>query len=165
MRPFTEKSLRSAFINCSKGAASRISIPAEILEPAEDRFFLAWSDPKSPQTAYLVAETETGLRGLVMEKRKSLGSGGARMCQICLSLHSSTGVSLVSIPTAKSSQDNYGSIGGYLCTDLACVDYTLGRKKPEGVRQMEETLTQEQRVERALANVDRLISNVAEKLR
>ncbi len=166
MQPQTEASVRKSFINCSKGAASRIGIPPAVLDADWDKqFFLAWSDPKSPQNAYVVAETEDGLRGISMEKRSAKGSGGARMCQLCLALHSSTGVSMVSIPTTKSSKDSYGSVGGYICTDLACVDYTLGTKKPEGVRQMEETLTQEERIERTLGNVQRLIASVAEKLK
>jgi hypothetical protein len=165
MHAQTEASLRKSFLNCSKGAASRITIPASVLDADWERqFFLAWSDPKSPQNAYLVAETETGLQGIVMEKRPTLGSGGARMCQLCLSLHSSTGVSMVSIPTTKSTKDNYGSIGGYICTDLDCVEYTLGTKKPDGVRQMEETMSLDERIQRALTNAQRLIASVADKL-
>lgn len=166
MQPFTESALRKSFINCTKGAAQRINIPSSILTAvAQDQLFLSWIDPKSPQSAYVVAETSQGLQGLVMEKKKAPVKGGARMCQFCLTLHSSSGVSMVSIPTAKSSKDNYGSIGTYICTDLDCVAYTVGKKKPEGIRQMEESLSQEEKIERLMGNVRGLIARIEESLK
>lgn len=170
MRSHSESALRKSFINCSKGAAQRINFPKEILnaDPAvwEKQIFLSWSDPKSPQRAYLVAETTSGLQGLVMERNAAqVKGGGARLCQICLTLHSSSGVSLVSIPTSKSSQDKYGSIGTYICSDLECVAYTLGKKNPDGIRQMEETLTPEEKIERMLGNVQEIFTRVEELLK
>lgn len=67
-----------------------------------------------------------------MEKNLHKSKGGARMCQICLTLHPASGVSMVSIQWAKSAEDHYNTVGTYLCSDLTCSDYTLGRKKPEG---------------------------------
>lgn len=72
---------------------------------------------------------------------------------------------MVSIPTSKSSQDKYGSIGTYMCSDLECVAYTLGKKKPDGVRQMEETLTPEEKIERMLGNVQDNFTRVEELLK
>ena len=167
MRSYSEAALRKSFINCSKGAAQRINFPKEILNPEWDnQVFLMWADPKSPQRAYLIAETPTGLQGLLMEKNHAPAKGGgARMCQLCLTLHPSTGVSLMSIPTTKSTQDNYGSAGTYICSDLECIAYTLGKKKPEGIRQMEESLTVEEKTERMLNNVEAIFARIQELLK
>ncbi|APF40746.1 FBP domain-containing protein [Neomicrococcus aestuarii] len=170
MRSHTESALRKSFINCSKGAAQRINFPKEILNADsadwEKQIFLSWADPKAPQRAYLVAETTEGLQGLLMERNQTPAKGGgARMCQLCFTLHPSSGVSMVSIPTTKSSQDKYGSIGTYICSDLQCVAYALGKKKPEGIRQMEETLTVDEKIERMLANVKGIFAHVDELLK
>lgn len=166
MQAYSEAALRKSFINCTKGASQRINIPKEVLSTDwANEIFLSWTDPKSPQNAYVVAETSKGLQGLVMERKKAPAKGGARMCQFCLTLNSSTGVSLMSIPTAKSSKENYGSIGTYICTDLECVAYTLGKKKPDGIRQMEESLTQDEKIARLLENVQGLIARIEESLK
>ncbi len=163
MQPRTESEIRKSFLNCSKGAAQRIAIPQEVLHPEWEReIFLGWIDAKAPRVGYVVAETDEGLRGLVMEKSTTPGRGGARMCQICLTLHPGSGVSMMSIRCSRSAKDRYSSIGTHLCSDLACTDYTLGRRKPDGVRQMEETLSEQERSERTLANIRGLIQRVAD---
>ena len=166
VQTYSEKAIRKSFINCSKGAAARINIPAHVLGADwGSQVFVSWTDPKAPQRAYLVAETAQGLQGLTMEIRKAPTGGGARMCQICRTLHPSSGASLMSIVTTKSTQDNYGSIGTYMCSDLACVDYVRGTNTPDGTTQMTETLTVEEKEERALANVRSLIASVENRLK
>lgn len=165
MNTHTETEIRKSFVNCSKGAAQRINIPQDVLHGDwESQIFLGWYDPKSPRAGYVVVETEDGLRGLVLEKSAQKASGGARMCQICLTLHPASGVSLVSIQRSKTAKDRYNSVGTYVCSNLACSDYTLGRRKPEGIRQMEETMSPEGRAERALANMRGLVERVAEAM-
>lgn len=94
MQAHSESEIRKSFINCSKGAAQRINIPHEVAKAAWDRLiFLSWIDPGSPRTGYVGAEAENGLRGLILEKNPHKGEGGARMCQICLTLHPGGGVS------------------------------------------------------------------------
>ena len=165
MNTHTETEIRKSFVNCSKGAAQRINIPQDVLHGDwESQIFLGWYDPKSPRAGYVVVETEDGLRGLVLEKNAQKTSGGARMCQICLTLHPARGVSLVSIQRSKTAKDRYNSVGTYVCSNLACSDYTLGRRKPEGIRQMEETMSPEERAERTLANMRGLVERVAEAM-
>ena len=84
------------------------------------------------------------------------------MCQICLTLHPGSGVSLVSIQRSKSAKDRYNTVGTYLCSDLACSDYTRGQRKPEGIRQMEETMSLGDRVDRTLTNIRGLIQRVGD---
>lgn len=166
MQQHSEKEIRKSFINCSKGAAQRLNVPKGLAETDWDsEIFLGWIDPKAPQNAYVVAETENGLRGLVLQKNDQKTRGGAQMCQLCMTLHPGSGVSMYSIQRSKSTKEHYNSIGTYICSDLKCSDYTWGKKKPEGVRQMEETLTPEERAERTRRNVEGLIERVAEKMK
>ncbi|MGW4859510.1 FBP domain-containing protein [Kocuria palustris] len=165
MHAHSESEIRKSFLNCSKGAAQRLAVPKDLDQIDWDaQIILGWTDPKSPKAAYLVVETDDGLRGLVMEKSTLKGNGGARMCQLCLTLHTSTGVSMFSIQRSKSAKDRYSSVGTYICTDLACSDYTVGRHKPDGVRQMEETLSLEERSQRTLENAQGLVQRVAQSL-
>ncbi|NYL27557.1 FBP domain-containing protein, partial [Salmonella enterica subsp. enterica serovar Typhimurium] len=57
------------------------------------------------------------------------------------------------------------SLGTYLCSDLGCADYAVSRKRPEGIRQMEETITIEDRKERTSDNVERFILRLKERSR
>ncbi|WP_129660829.1 FBP domain-containing protein [Rothia uropygialis] len=165
MQQHTESEIRKSFINCSKGAAQRLNVPKELATTDwESEIFLGWIDPKSPQSAYVVAETEAGLRGIVLHKNVQKSRGGAQMCQLCMTLHPGSGVSMYSIQRAKGKKDHYNTVGTYICSDLRCSDYTWGKKKPDGVRQMEETLTAEERSERTRRNAAGLIERVAEKM-
>lgn len=166
MQQHSEKEIRKSFINCSKGAAQRLNVPKGLAETDWDcEIFLGWIDPKAPQNAYVVAETENGLGGLVLQKNDQKTRGGAQMCQLCMTLHPGSGVSMFSIQRSKSTKEHYSSIGTYICSDLKCSDYTWGKKKPEGVRQMEETLAPEERAERTRRNVEGLIERVSEKMK
>lgn len=163
MHSHTEAEIRKSFLNCSKGAAQRINLPKDLADLAwAEEIFLGWIDPKSPQSAYIVAEVADQLRGIALTKGAQKARGGAQMCQFCLTLHPASGVSFYSIQRGKSQKDAYNTIGTYLCADLRCSDYTLGKKRPEGIRQMDETLTLDQRRDRTAANVIGLIQRVAQ---
>ncbi|MEV0476177.1 FBP domain-containing protein, partial [Streptomyces prunicolor] len=52
MRPLTEREIRAAFVNCTKGEAKRLSIPRDLAErPWDDLDFLGWRDPQAPGRA------------------------------------------------------------------------------------------------------------------
>lgn len=164
MQQHTENELRRSFVNCTRGAAERIGIPKDLLASDwSQRVFLGWTDPKAPQNGYVVAETEDGLKGLVLHKNPKRGRNHAQMCQICLTLHSGSGIAMVSIPRTTSVKERYRSMGTYICEDLGCSDYTRGIRRPEGIRQMEETMTAEDRAERTLGNLRKLIRRVEDR--
>lgn len=167
MHPHTESGIRKSFINCSKGAASRLNLPKNFPDIVwEDQIFLSWRDPRAPQSAYLVVEDREGegLRGIVLQKNSQKGSGGAQMCQLCMTLHPGSGVSLFTIQCGRTAKDRYNTIGTYLCSDLACSDYVYNRRKPSGVRQMEETLTPAQKAERTKENALGLVDRVQARI-
>lgn len=79
MKQYTDPQIRKSFINCSKGAASRINIPKNLLEAADPGIFLAWTDPKNPQAGYIGVETERGLASIVLKKNTAKKSAAAQM--------------------------------------------------------------------------------------
>lgn len=166
MQNHTESEIRKSFVNCSKGVAQRLNVPKDLAETDWDsEIFLGWIDPKAPQSAYIVVESDAGLRGIVLQQNAQNSRGGAQMCQLCMTLHPGSGVSMFSIQRSKGKKDHYNTVGTYICADLRCTDYTWGRKKPGGVRQMEETLTPEERAERTRRNATGLVDRIAEKMK
>lgn len=159
MEPLTEAQIRASLINCSKGEASRIKIPPTFAW--EDLDFLGWSDPGAPLRAVIVVP---GPVGIVLRKpeRKRTSVVRSSMCRVCLTQHTSDGVTLFVAPLAGPAGRNGNSVGEYLCTDLACSLYLRGKKQPRGrlVRQ-EESLTLDERVDRAMTTLNGLVKRVA----
>ncbi|MEU8353786.1 FBP domain-containing protein, partial [Streptomyces sp. NPDC048845] len=129
MKPLTEQEIRSAFVNCTKGEAKRLSVPRDLAErPWDDLDFLGWRDPQAPARACLVTELEGRPRAVVLR----CPSPGARhvqrsMCSVCMTVHTG-GVSLMVAPKAGKAGQQGNSVGRYLCDDLACSLYVRGRK-------------------------------------
>jgi hypothetical protein len=83
------------------------------------------------------------------------------MCRVCYTSHSADGVTLFVAPLAGASGRQGNSVGEYLCTDLACSLYLRGKRQPRGrlVRQ-EETLSLDERVDRAMTNLHGFVKRV-----
>src|ERR1700710_2888113 len=100
MEPISEAEIRRSFINCTKGEATRVKLPADFggTTPWSDLDFFGWIDPNSPQRAAMAVPGPEGLRTLLLRRAARGGaSGGAArssMCQVCLTSHASGGVSL-----------------------------------------------------------------------
>jgi FBP C-terminal treble-clef zinc-finger len=164
MQPLTAEEIRSSFVNCSKGEATRLPMPANLATTRWDQLdFLGWSDPGAPRTAYLVAPWRGELAGLVLRVGSAAGRGGRKnMCTLCLTTHSSTDVTLMVAPRPGASGRNGNTVGTYLCTDLACSLYARGVKRPARA-QPAETLSQEQKVARLAENLDTFVRRVVEQ--
>ena len=69
MEPLDERAIRSSFVNCSKGEASRIRMPSGLADqPWADLDFLGWTDPGAPLRALLVVPGVDGPTGLVLRR-------------------------------------------------------------------------------------------------
>src|SRR3954469_24527679 len=102
MEPLTEKQIRDSFVNCSKGEAGRIKLPAAFTDGSiawNDLDFLGWTDPGAPLRALLVAPGPVGLLLRRPEPRKGL-TVRSSMCRICLTEHTASGVALFVAPLA-----------------------------------------------------------------
>jgi hypothetical protein len=156
MIPLTAPALRKAFVNMSKGEASRINLPDLDDQPWPDLDYLGWRDPKAPLRAYLVTEHEHGLRGIGL--RLATESRGPRktMCSLC---HTIGDVALMVAPRAGRAGRASNSIGTYICADLACSLYIRGKRRA-ATSLAQETLTPEQKVTRLMGNLDAFVTRV-----
>jgi hypothetical protein len=162
MEPLTEAQIRASLINCSKGEASRIKLPPDFgALPWADLDFLGWTDPGAPQRAVLVVP---GPIGVVLRRPESRRSTVMRssMCRVCLTQHSAAGVTLFVAPLAGAAGRNGNSVGEYLCSDLECSLYLRGKRQPRGrLVRHEESLTLDERVDRAMTNLTGFVKRVA----
>jgi len=159
VEPLDEATIRDSFVNCSKGEARRIRLPAGFADgavPWADLDFLGWTDPAAPLRALLVVPGDDGPTGVVLRRPEIRKSSLSRssMCQVCLTDHAVSGVALFVAPLAGPAGRNGNTVGQYLCADLACSLYLRGKRQPK-LRpiQREESLTLDERIDRALTNL------------
>ncbi|MEU5160513.1 FBP domain-containing protein [Streptomyces sp. NPDC020875] len=171
MEPLTDQQIRSSFVNCTKGEAKRLRLPVEFGDtPWADLDFLGWIDPGAPQRAYLVVPGELlpgrdGPAPLGLSLRVP-GSGNnsafkSSLCNICLTGHASSGVSLLVAPLAGPRGREGSTVGIYFCADLACSLYIRGKRQPKlRTRQHEESLTVEEKVARMSGHLAAFVAKV-----
>ncbi|MGW2039047.1 FBP domain-containing protein [Streptomyces virginiae] len=164
MEPLTEKQIRASFVNCTKGEAARMRLPLDFAElPWEDLDFLGWVDPGAPLRAHLVLPREEGPLGISL-RVPSVGRTSAvksSLCQICLTGHASSGVTLLAAPLAGARGREGNTVGTYVCADLACSLYVRGKRQPKlRAGRQEESLTVEERVARMEGNLNGFVSRV-----
>lgn len=160
MSPLTEREIRAAFVNCSKGEASRLNLPADLAEvPWADLDYLGWRDPKAPQRGFLVAPLADGPCGVAM-RAPAATVGGARkaMCSLCLTVRSGN-VSLMVAPRAGKAGKDGNTVGTYICADLECSLYVRGKRHTGGPG-VQETLTVDERVSRLQTNLESFVARV-----
>ena len=159
MRPLAEPEIRAAFVNCTKGEAQRMNLPADLAErPWDDLDYLGWQDPKAPQRRYLVTEHDGVLRGLVLRAPELGVARRASMCSLCLTVRSG-GVALLVAPRAGKAGQRGHSSGVPMCADLGCSLLVRGRVATNGPV-VYETLSVEDKVARLRANLDAFVARV-----
>ncbi|MER7112555.1 FBP domain-containing protein [Streptomyces sp. NPDC000229] len=164
MEPLSEKQIRSSFVNCTKGEASRLRLPSDFTElPWGDLDFLGWVDPGAPLRAHLVLPRGDGPLGITL-RVPAVGRASAvksSLCQICLTGHASSGVTLLVAPLAGARGREGNTVGTYLCSDLACPLYVRGKRQPKlRSGRYEESLTLDERIARMAANLDAFVAKV-----
>ncbi len=159
MNPLRADEIRSSFVNCSRGEATRATLPDLDQVPWDDLDFLGWPDPSGSPRAYLVLERHDEPVGLLLRQSPGLGAARASMCQVCITPHSGTSVALSVARKTGAAGRKGDSTGIYLCRDLACSLYVRGRKVP-GAARLRETLSVEASVERLLRNLHQFVDRV-----
>lgn len=161
MKPLTEREIRAAFVNCSKGEAKRLSVPRDLADrPWEDLDYLGWRDPQAPDRAYLVTELDGRPRALTL-RRPGTPSGKMRrsMCSMCMTTHAG-GVSLMVAPRAGKAGQQGNSVGAYICDDLCCSLYVRGKKDAGVGARLQETITLEEKIQRTVGNISAFVTKV-----
>lgn len=121
MLDLTDKALRRSMINCSRGDAERMTIPAGVLEvDLGSDAFVAWHDPKMPQRAYLIAHHEGTLTGILLRRATAPAHRRVAVCALCRTTRKNGDVSLYTAPRAGAAGRAGNSVGTYLCDDLDC---------------------------------------------
>jgi hypothetical protein len=161
MRPLTEREIRAAFVNCTKGEAKRLTVPRDLAErPWDDLDFLGWRDPQAPDRAYLAADLDGRPVALAL---RSTGPASWQMrrsmCSICMTSHTG-GVSLMVAPKAGKSGQQGNSVGAYMCSDLACSLYVRSKKDAGAGARLHETLTLEEKIQRTVTNLTAFVAKV-----
>ncbi|MEU1876777.1 FBP domain-containing protein [Streptosporangium sp. NPDC020072] len=162
MRPVTERDIRAAFVNCTKGEAKRLAVPRDLAtRPWDDLDFLGWRDPASPERAYMVAESGDGLVAIAL-RQAAPHAGHVRrsMCSLCLTVHPGDGVSLLTARRAGKTGQQGNSVGAYICTDLACSLYLRGKKEAAPGARLHESLTLEELITRTATNLTNFLNKV-----
>ncbi len=132
MQPLTADQIRASFVNCSQGEAKRAALPDLTVVPWADLDFLGWTDPSGSSRAYLVAEHDGELVGLLLRQNPA-GTGQARrskLCEVCVTAHTDTGVCLTVAAKTGAAGKRGDTAGIHLCRDLACSLYARGRRAP-----------------------------------
>ncbi|WP_299534211.1 FBP domain-containing protein [uncultured Streptomyces sp.] len=161
MNPLSEREIRAAFVNCTKGEAKRLYVPRDLTErPWDDLDFLGWRDPQAPDRAHLVAELDGRPVGVRL-RSSDAGSWQTRrsMCTLCVTVHTG-GVSLLVAPRAGKAGQQGNSVGAYMCSDLACSLYVRGKKDAGPGGRMQESLTLEEKIGRTVANLAAFVARV-----
>lgn len=161
MKPLTEREIRAAFVNCSKGEAKRLSIPHDLAErPWDDLDFLGWRDPQAPDRAYLAVELDGRTVALALRgSHASSWQTRRSMCSICLTTHTG-GVSLLVAAKAGKAGQQGNSVGAYICSDLACPLYVRGKKDAGIGARLPESLTLEEKIQRTVGNLKAFVDRV-----
>ncbi|GAB2866498.1 FBP domain-containing protein [Actinoallomurus bryophytorum] len=161
MRPLTEQEIRTAFVNCTKGEAKRLSVPRGLADrPWEDLDYLGWRDPQAPDRAYLVTELDGRLRAVALRcPRPASWRLRRTMCSVCLATHTG-GVSLMVAPKAGKAGQQGNSVGIYICSDLACSLYVRGKKHLDPGARLPESLTLEEKIQRTVTNIAAFVVKV-----
>jgi len=161
MKPLTEQEIRAAFVNCTKGEAKRLAVPRDLADrPWDDLDYLGWRDPQAPDRGYLVTELDGRPKALALRCPSSaVGQLRRSMCSMCLTTHTG-GVSLMVAPKAGKAGQQGNSVGAYICSDLACSLYLRGKKDAGIGARLHESLTEEEKIQRTVANVAAFIAKV-----
>lgn len=166
MESLSEKQIRSSFVNCTKGEAARLKLPLNFAElPWEDLDFLGWVDPGAPLRAHVVMARPEGPLGISLRVPGATRTSAVKssLCQLCLTGHASSGVSLLAAPLAGARGREGNTVGIYVCADLACSLYVRGKLQPKlRSGRYEESLTLEERIARTLGNLDGFVAKVTQ---
>ena len=162
MRPLTESEIRAAFVNCSKGDATRLSVPRDLAtRPWDDLDFLGWHDPRAPERACLAVPSGDRLVAVVLRLPSSSPARTARhgICSLCLTTHDG-GVPLMVAPKAGRAGRQGDSVGTYICADLACSLYVRGRPGAGPGTPLRDSLGEEERITRMLGHLTGFLDRV-----
>ena len=159
MEPLSEKQLRASFVNASRGEVGRIRTPELDGVDWEQLDYFGWVDPRTPLQAQIVAPTDAGPVGVKLRRNPS-GGGRARMCSLCLTTHSGSGVTLMVAARAGRAGRDGNTVGLDVCADLTCSAYVRGLLPLPAMASAHETLSNAEKIARLQTNLTAFLARV-----
>jgi hypothetical protein len=161
VEPLVETEIRTSFVNCSKGEAKRLTLPGRLVDVEWSTLdFLGWRDPRAVQNAYVVLRRDDGVVGLALQMAaQPKGRVKQSMCAFCCTVHGAADVALFSARRVGAAGKLGNTVGTYICADLGCCQYVRGKRSASGPKATE-ALTVDERVERAVTNLNRFVDEV-----
>lgn len=163
MEPLSQDEIRASFVNCSRGEAKGVTMPAGFAQLNwENLDFLGWRDPKATARAYLVVPHNGEIVGLSLRAATPpKGKLRSNMCALCLTTHGVSDIALFSSRRAGKAGREGNTLGTYVCANLACSRY-VRRDLKSDVPQPDESITLDERIERLQAKVGKFVDQVLE---
>jgi len=120
MKALTEPDIRSSFVNASPEEAIRMPLPGLHEMYWDEREYLGWRDPSSPQRGYLVSWQEGRAIGIVLRAAGTRLEAGSAICSLCNTPQPAGQVTMFSATRAGDAGRRGDTVGTYICADLAC---------------------------------------------
>lgn len=120
MKPLTESEIRAALVNAGPDEADRMPMPGLHEVVWDDREYLGWRDPSSPQRGYLVLWRDEQPVAIVLRAASTSLQAGAAICSLCNTPQPANQVTMFSAPRAGEAGRRGDSVGTYICADLSC---------------------------------------------
>jgi hypothetical protein len=120
MKPMTEAEIRGSIVNAGPEEAERMPMPGLHEVVWDDREYLGWRDPSSPQRGYLVAWHDGEPVGIVLRAAATRLQVGSAICSLCNTPQPASQVTMFSAARAGEAGRRGDSVGTYICADLAC---------------------------------------------
>jgi hypothetical protein len=120
MKPLTEDAIRASIVNADPDEAERMPMPGLHEVVWDEREYLGWRDPGSPQRGYLVVWREDAPVGIVLRASGTRLQAGSAICSLCNTPQPASQVTMFSAARAGEAGRRGDSVGTYICADLAC---------------------------------------------
>ncbi|MDP3952972.1 FBP domain-containing protein [Microbacterium sp.] len=161
MRPIDERAIRASFINASRKEVSSLSLPQGFAEIDFDRIdYLGWSDPKFPRRAYVVAEVDDVLTGVLLQQAEQRVLARAQ-CSWCEDVTLRHDVQFYSARKAGAAGRKGDTIGTLVCAEFGC-SHNARRLPPLAYEGFDRETARELRILRLQENVSGFLRGVAD---
>jgi hypothetical protein len=161
MRPIDERAIRASFINASRKEASSLSLPPGFAEIDFDRIdYLGWVDAKFPRRAYIVAEVDGVITGVLLQRAEQRVLARAQ-CSWCEDVTLRNDVQLYSARKAGPAGRKGDTIGTLVCAEFGC-SHNVRQLPPLAYEGYDRETARELRILRLQENVTAFLRAVAD---
>lgn len=124
MSPVSDGEIRRAMSNCTRGEATRMTVPPWVPQSFDpETGVLGWRDPKAPDQGYLLVQRDATLIGIALRAASDRGVRASAMCALCRTTRSAGDVTLFVARRSGPAGRKGDTIGTYACSDLGCANH------------------------------------------